>query len=160
MSAAKVTKLPTTINPERVRYIKLGRKGGWEGECIKKGIIRYGFDTARPNRFQLCRDGRWSDLAKSFLDEGKDKGTATRFTNEARLFFEDKGSILWITFVGESFYWGLLDPASAQAHTDGEGVWRALRGGWCGTDLWIQPMTKDCLSGTLTMLTSHRGTSC
>jgi hypothetical protein len=32
---------------------------------------------------------------------------ATRFTNETRLFFEDDGTTLWITFVGERLYWGL-----------------------------------------------------
>lgn len=47
----------------------------------------------------MLRD--WSRLAASFLETGRDKGTATRFANELRLFFEDDGSTLWITFSGE-----------------------------------------------------------
>ncbi len=44
----------------------------------------------------------------AFGAEGKVKGTATRFTNELRLFFEDVGSMLWITFVGERLFWGMV----------------------------------------------------
>ena len=49
----------------QVRYIKLGQGGGWEDECIKDGIIRYGFDSAKPGRFELCIAGRWNDLQKT-----------------------------------------------------------------------------------------------
>jgi hypothetical protein len=48
------------------------------------------------------------ELIQSFLASGKTRGTATRFTNETRRFFDDDGKILWITFVGERLYWGLL----------------------------------------------------
>lgn len=88
----------------RVRYIKLGEGGLWERECLNEGIIRFGFGSASEERFPLCTAGKWEELTKSFIDEGKDKGTATRFTNETRLFFEDPGSILWITFIGECLY--------------------------------------------------------
>jgi hypothetical protein len=30
---------PTEITPKRVRYIKLGEGGGWEKDCIDKGIV-------------------------------------------------------------------------------------------------------------------------
>ncbi len=76
------------ISP-RVRYIKLGEGGSWERERLEKGIVRIGFGSAQSERFELCQSGRWSDLSESFIAEGKDKGTATRFTNELRLFFED-----------------------------------------------------------------------
>jgi hypothetical protein len=82
------------IRPARVRYIKLGEGGRWEAECIAQGIVRFGFETANSERFQLCRDGRWPELTASFLAAGHSKGTATRFTNEARWFFEDDGSTL------------------------------------------------------------------
>ena len=87
-----------------VRYIKLGEGGSWEKECLEKKIVRYGFGSANAERFPLCMNGQWKKLKRSFLAEGKNEGTATRFTNETRLFFEDDGSTLWITFVGESLY--------------------------------------------------------
>jgi hypothetical protein len=148
------------INPARVRYIKLGERGRWEPDCIKGGIIRIGFGSAHPGRFGLCSTGHWDELAESFISEGKDKGTATRSTNELRLFFEDDGSILWITFVGERLYWGLLDQSEPVPNVDDDGVNRGVLNGWRSTDLQGDPLTKDRLSGALTKLTGYRGTSC
>ena len=103
---------------------------------------------------------RWNDLSKSFIAEGKDKGTATRFTNELRLFFEDDGSMLWITFMGERLCWGMVHDAKPVLHADAKGVWRRIGGGWRWTDLQGEQLTKDRLSGALTKLAAYRGTSC
>jgi hypothetical protein len=148
------------ITPTRVRYIKLGERGRWEQACIKSGIIRIGFGSGHPERFGQCSTGHWSALAESFIAEGKDKGTATRSTNELRLFFEDDGSILWITFVGERLYWGLLDQSEPVPNAGEDGVDRGVLNGWRSTDLQGDPLTKDRLSGALTKLTGYRGTSC
>ena len=64
----------------RVRYVKLGHAGEWEPECLKHGIIRLGFGTAKPARLDLCLRGQWADLKQSFAAEGKDLGTATNFS--------------------------------------------------------------------------------
>lgn len=149
-----------TIQAERVRYIKLGRKGRWEKECSQKGIIRFGFGSATAERFSLCNERRWDALTNSFMVQGKDKGTATRFTNETRLFFEDDGSILWITFMDERLCWGFLEPDPAERHQSDDGVFRRLKGGWRWDDLKGEQLTKDRLSGVLTKLAAYRGTSC
>ena len=47
MVASVSTLLPDTINPARVRYIKLGGGGSWEQECLEKGIIRIGFGAVQ-----------------------------------------------------------------------------------------------------------------
>jgi hypothetical protein len=148
------------IRPRRVRYIKLGAEGRWEKECLAQGMIRFGFDSADAERFQICCERRWSDLTRAFITGGKDKGTATRFTNETRLFFEDDGSILWITFMAERLCWGFLEPSPAERHKDGDGVFRKIAGGWRWTDLKGEQLTKDRLSGALTKLAAYRGTSC
>jgi len=147
------------ISPTRVRYIKLGEGGSWEKECLKKGIIRIGFGSAQSERFELCQSGGWNDLSESYIAEGKVKGTATRFTNELRLFFEDVGSMLWITFVGERLFWAWL-AAKPVPHADANGVWRPIRDGWQWTDRHGEQLTKDRLSGALTKLTAYQGTSC
>ena len=152
--------MPTPIRPSRVRYIKLGEGGGWEKECIDKGIVRIGFGSATDERFDLCQAGRWDALSNSFIAEGKNKGTATRFTRELRLFFDDDGSILWITFMGERLCWCFVADMLAEPHADGDGVWRPVADGWKWTDLNGEELTKDRLSGSLTKLTAYRGTSC
>ncbi|MBI4480149.1 MAG: hypothetical protein HY651_09020 [Acidobacteria bacterium] len=148
------------ISPTHVRYIKLGEGGKWEKECLKKEIIRFGFGSSNSDRFPLCRAGQWKDLKKSFLVAGKTKGTATRFTNETRRFFEDDGSMLWLTFMGDILYWGRLAPHPPMPHSDGDGVWRTVEGGWCCTDLNGEQLKKERLSGALTKLAAYRGTSC
>jgi hypothetical protein len=75
-------KAGTAIRPKNVRYIKLGRAGGWERECIEKGIIRFGFGTGNTSKLSLCVREGWDKLTKLFIEEGKDKGTATRFSKE------------------------------------------------------------------------------
>lgn len=154
------------IRPTRVRYIKLGAGGKWEKECLQKGIIRYGFDTANDERYPICVAGQWDELMSSFLMEGKTASLAARFTNETRLFFEDDGSTLWITFVGERLYWALLEPGCENSqirvnrHDDGDGVYQRVVGGWQCTDLNGELLTKDRLSGALTKYAAFRGTSC
>jgi len=148
------------IQPAGVRYIKLGGGGLWEKECLKKGIIRFGFGSQSADRLPMCRAGLWDRLKRSFLDEGKAKTTATRSSNESRIFFEDDGSLLWITFVGERLWWGQLTSERPEPHPDGDGVWRSVAGGWKQTDAHGEPLTKDRLSGSLTKLAAYRGTSC
>ena len=148
------------LNHKRVRYIKLGRKGEWEQECLKKGIIRIGFGSAKPQKYEWCKAGQWEKVTDAWIEEEKDKGTATRFTNELRLFFEDDGSTIWITFVGERLWWGMLDKTHAKRHPDGGGVQRSIAGGWRSIDRHGKELTTDRLSGALTKLAAYRGTSC
>lgn len=159
-----MAKLPDTtsplISPSRVRYIKLGHKGKWEPECLSQGIIRLGFGMANPARFDACRKCQWDELKVSFAAEGKDLGTTTNFTNQVRLFFEDDGSTLWLTFIGEQLCWGFLAPGAPAPHADQDGVWRTVAGGWKKTDRNGEPLTKNRLAGTLTKLAGYRGASC
>jgi hypothetical protein len=160
MMTAEANALRKRINPTRVRYIKLGEGGCWEKDCADRGTLRIGFDTAKPERFLLCQARRWDELRESFVAEGKGKGTATRFTNEVRLFFEDDGSTLWITFVGERLYWGLVNNDQPKPDPSLDSSYRTIRDGWRWTDLNGDPLTKDQLSGALTKLAAYRGTSC
>ena len=150
----------TNIDPRLVRYIKLGQGGGWEAECIADGIIRFGFSTARGDQFAMSSAGRWANLTASFIAEGRGPGTATRFTNEVKLFFEDEGRTLWLTFHGASLYWGFLTREPAERHPDGDGTFRRVDDGWKNHDLLGEPLTTDRLSGALTKLAAYRGTSC
>jgi hypothetical protein len=144
----------------QVRYIKLGEGGSWEKECLDRGIVRFGFGSASPQRFPLCRAKEWDQLKQSFITEGKSKGTATRFTNETRIFFEDNGSTLWITFNGADLYWGILTGSPPEPHPDGHGVYRTVKDGWRRTDVNGEPLTKDRLSGALTKVAAYQGTTC
>jgi hypothetical protein len=148
------------IDPNRVRYIKLGREGSWEKECLEKGIVRFGFGTAKPTRFALCRARQWDELRRSIQASGKSQGATTNIVNQTKAFFDDDGSTLWISLIGEWLYWGFLGEAPAECHDDGDGVWRSMVDGWKCHDIKGNQLTKDRLSGALTKLASYRGTSC
>lgn len=150
----------TKVSPSRVRYIKLGEGGRWEKACIEQGVNRIGFGTADPARFELCNGGQWDNLYASFIADGKDRSTAKRFVKEVRTFFEDDGSILWITFHAQSLYWGMADSEKPKPRSDLEGASRPIRDGWRSTDINGEPLTKNRLSGALVKLTAYRGTSC
>ena len=128
--------------------------------CIEKNIIRLGFGTYEEDRFALCIARNWDELTNCFISDGRNKSTANRFTKETRLFFESDTSTVWITFVGEFFYWGILESAPPERHLDGDGVWRKVAGGWRNTDVNGEVLTKERLSGALTKLAAYRGTSC
>ena len=159
MNSESLKRLP--LNPEvNVRYIKLGEGGKWESECIEKNIIRFGFGTYKEERFALCVARRWDELAKHFIADGRNQSTANRFTKEARLFFESDATTVWITFVGEYLYWGVLEATPPERYSDGDGVSRKIAGGWRKTDVNGEVLTKEKLSGALTKLAAYRGTSC
>jgi hypothetical protein len=147
------------VQAAKVRYIKLGRGGGWERECVDRGIVRFGTGSADPDRYRLATGGRWDDRRKTFVKAGDSPGTATRFTNETREFFTDDGSTLWITFVEQWLYWAFLNPSAPVPHEDGHGTYRAVVGRWARMDLQGRDLTVQRLAGSLTKSASYRGTS-
>jgi hypothetical protein len=149
----------THVSADRVRYIKLGKGGGWEPECISRGIVRFGTGSADRDRYPLAIGGQWNDLRMTFIKAGDAPGTATRFTNETRQFFTDDGSTLWITFVEQWLYWAFLDPSAPVPHEDGDGTFRNVAGEWRRTDLQGRDLTVQRLAGSLTKSASYRGTS-
>ncbi len=143
-----------------VRYIKLGLGDLWAKDCLQNGVIQLGFRSGSSERFEICRNGNWSALREFFLAEDRTAGTATRFTNEVKTFFEDDGSILWITFVEEVMWWGILINEPAEQLGDNDSVVRRVDGGWKCHDLKAGRLTKSIVSGALTKFAAYRGTSC
>jgi hypothetical protein len=148
------------IAPEKVRYIKLGERGRYEAECETSSTVRIGYGTAGIERFALCAAGDWAGVRESFITEGKAKGTAKGIARQLRDFFEDSGSTLWITFIGERLCWGFTDGSTPDRNSPIGGVIRPILGGWCDHDLVGEPLVKDRLSGALTKVVGYRGTVC
>lgn len=149
------------IAAETVRYIKLGEGGGWERECFDSGVCRIGFDSGVPEVLDDCLAGRWDRVAEYWRQRVKSSGTATRYTNEVRKFFDDDGSTLWVSFDSDRLYWGFLEPGSRpMPHPSGEGSTRPVVGGWSSVDRNGRELRRSDLAGTLTKLSMYRGTSC
>lgn len=127
------------VAASRVRYIKLGQGGRHEAECFDQQIMRMGFGFGSARHFDLCSTGQWDALAERYKAEGRKQGKATENSNQARTFFEDDGSILWITFSRRLLWWAFIDGnVAAQPHEDRDGTFRPVRGQWRSID------TFDC----------------
>lgn len=147
------------IAPQNVRYIKLGEGGSWEDECIEHGLLRFGTDSGHHKVMQWARDGRWNELNEDWRQH-KSAGTATRFTNETRYYFEAGAEDLWITFVGEQLYWGFLERGIPTPIPQDHSSTRRVIDGWRGIDRSGKPLLKSNLPGSITSLAAYRGTSC
>lgn len=155
----------SSIAPKKVRFVKLGLGGTWEKECKERGILRFGFESADPEALQLCREGRWDEIARGWRDDGEfEPGTATNFTNQMREFFDDKGETLWVTFINDELHYGFLEPSEPQRAEPGNdkdwSSFRKMHGGWRSADANGEALTRTSLPGTITKLSMFRGTSC
>jgi hypothetical protein len=152
--------LSKQIEPAKARYIKLGQGGAWERECLAQNIIRFSFGTGGPELYPLCIHGDWARARELWIAIGKGRGEATRRANESKIFFEDDGSILWITFHGETLWWAFLEPGKPTPYGDERSVTRRVAGAWNSTDMAGERLSRDRLSGSLNKLSGYRGTSC
>ncbi|HTF65575.1 MAG TPA: hypothetical protein VK638_23105 [Edaphobacter sp.] len=84
-----MSKLNKKINPSHGLYIKLGRSGSWEKECLEKGILRFGY---KETPFDAAVAGDWDTVWAAWFGMRKENaGTATRDVTQIRHFFEPNG---------------------------------------------------------------------
>lgn len=76
-------------------YIKLGRGGSREQDCLEQGLIYFGTGSGDPRRYGLARAADWDAVRRSFLEDGDSQTVASQFSNNTRQFFEDDGTTLW-----------------------------------------------------------------
>lgn len=137
-------------------FIKLGRKGEWEEECIlHKNTIKFGFNN--PLHLE-CLSGNWDQVREYWLKQGKKKGKATEITNQIRTFYESDDNTLWITFFNRKLYWCFAEKEITE-HADGART-RKVKGKWSCQDIAGNELEIDSLSGKLTQVRRFQGTIC
>jgi len=144
------------IKAKDVKFIKLGRSGGWEERCIEsdKPMIRLGFDNPH---HQKCLEGDWDFINRYWL-ESKTKGKATETTNQIRDFYTQPKETMWITFYKRKLFWCFAKEAVIQLE-DGSRV-REVDGEWNSCSVKGEPLYVENLSGKLTKVQMFRGTIC
>jgi hypothetical protein len=144
------------ISPKLAYYIKLGRHGEWEKECITETqTLRLGYNSIPDD---LCRQGKWDEIHENFKKEREDLGAATRDRNQVRSFYEADENVLWVTFYGERLYWCFSAPEITLL-PDKTKV-RHVIGRWSCTDIHGEPLQESQLSGYLLRMRGFRGTIC
>jgi hypothetical protein len=144
------------INPKTVYFVKLGKNGQWEKDCLKVSqTIRLGYHET-PH--ELCLKGKWEKVQKIWQEKRDNAGTATRDKNQIRAFYESDEQVLWVTFFGDRLYWCFskheitLLPDKSKT--------RPVIGQWSSTDISGKPLQKTQLSGALLRVQGFRGTIC
>jgi hypothetical protein len=144
------------IKADSAYFIKLGRKGKWEEECIlQDNTIKLGFINPLHSE---CLAGEWNKISKYWLREGKKKGKATEITNQIKTFYERNEKTLWITFFRRKMYW-CFAKKNVTLEKDGTRT-RKVIDGWKHQDIKGSQLTIENLSGKLTKVQGFQGTIC
>jgi hypothetical protein len=145
------------IKASKVLFIKLGRKGIWEKECIEMNqTLCLGY---REVDHSECLKGNWKASQDYYLNVKKsDLRTATSHTNQIRYFYESDKTVLWITFYANKLWWCFSKPGIQQL-PDKTKI-RSVIGKWSDTDILGKELTTDSLSGKLLKTQGFRGTIC
>lgn len=144
------------INPKTVYFVKLGKNGEWERDCLEVSqTIRLGYHET-PHEF--CLKGKWDKVQKIWQEKRDDAGTATRDKNQIRAFYESDEQVLWITFFGDRLYWCFSKPEITLLPDKSKS--RPVIGQWSSTDISGKPLQKTQLSGALLRVQGFRGTIC
>lgn len=148
--------MPNKINPKNAYYVKLGRNGEWEKDCLEVSqTIKIGYREV-PDKF--CRQGNWDEVQKAMQNIREDIGAATRDKNQVRTFYEASEQDLWITFFGDRLYW-CFSKSDITVLPD-KSKSRPVVGKWSSSDISGKPLQKTQLSGALLRVQGFRGTIC
>jgi len=151
-----MTKKATVIAPSGALYIKLGRSGSWEKECLEKGILRFGY---KETPLDAAQSGDWNTVWQAWFKRRGDAGTATRDLGQIRNFFEAGKEMLWITLSNGMLWWCFAKPR-VRMHKDRRGTYRECVDGWHNTDINGKTLSSEKLSGSLLKVQGFRGTIC
>jgi hypothetical protein len=143
------------IKPDEVLYIKLGRSGSWEEDCITNGTLRLGY---RETPHELCLAKQWDAVQEERERSRKNKATATSDTNQIRSFYEADKNVLWVTFWKGSLWWCFSKPEVTQL--EDKSKIRPVIGKWNCHDIKGMPLLMSQLSGSLLAMQGFQGTIC
>src|SRR2546422_8552327 len=124
------------IRPARAQFIKLGRGGGWERDCLERDqTLRIGF-AGVPH--DLCVSRNWHRAGEELRRQSPAMATnaVTNLTNQLRLFYEAGDDVLWGTFYGDRLWWCFSRPEVTQL-PDGTKT-RPTIDRWQSTDILVR----------------------
>ena len=143
-------------NPGNVLFIKLGRKGKYEKECIeKKSSIKLGY---REIDHSSCINGDWKKVSEQMARINTFQTAITSHKNQIRRFYEEPESTMWISFY-EGKLWYCYAKSNIILNDDGTKERKTLDG-WKDVDANNNTLFIQFLSGRLTKVQSFRGTIC
>ena len=148
------------IEPNAVRYIKLGTSNGWADLCFQRDEVHFGHPSAS---HEMAQRADRSEIIRRRIEQGR---TPTAAADDARqiIDFHTLGpECLWATFARGYLWWTFAKREVVWLGGDGgrHGVWmRKCIGGWRNTDISGTPLRTTALSTRLTRVAAYRRTIC
>lgn len=146
------------IIPSDILYIKLGREGCYEKECIDKGRIIIDFKEINHD---FCVNGKWDkakDQMVKLARENTGWGNSKTLLNQLKYFYESKSDVLWITFFSNKLWWCFV---SHEVYLDKENrKYRNVINDWKSIDVNGKDLVLGKLSGKLLKTQAYRGAIC
>jgi Restriction endonuclease len=148
------------ITAPSVRYIKLGRGGGWEAISLERGELHFGHGKIT---HEMALAGDREQMKQHRIRQGRDARAAAEDAREVLDFYHLGPDCLWITFAQDRLWWTFAEPEvhwlGGGGVNHGERMRKAI-GGWRSTDINGIPIRIDSLSTKLTKVASYRRTIC
>ena len=143
------------VKAETALYIKLGRGGDWEADCIKNGTLRFGY---RETPHDACLKSDWTAVQRERQESRGNRNVAKSDTNQIRYFYESDSRVLWVTFYKHALWWCFAQKGVTKLG-DGTKI-RKTVSGWKAIDINDQQLSVSTLSGKLLSMQGFRGTIC
>lgn len=146
------------IKPPKALYIKLGKAGIWERDCLtREQNLRLGYEDVPHD---LCLKGAWQEATENFKRGSPEMsaGTVMNHMNQVRRFYETGEDVLWVTFFGDLLWWCFSRREITQL-SDGTKTRPAIDR-WRSADILDRPLSTHRLSGKLLSMQGFRGTIC
>lgn len=147
----------TKIKADKVLFIKLGRGGIFETECIKnENTLRLGYSEID---HQFCIHGEWGKVHQHFMLEKKSQPfVATSHTHQIKQFYEEGENTLWVTFYANKLWWCFSKPEITLLSDNTKQ--RPVIGKWSDKDINGNVLLSGNISGKLLKTQGFRGTIC
>ncbi|MFN2500355.1 MAG: hypothetical protein ABR557_14845, partial [Pyrinomonadaceae bacterium] len=147
------------INPRKMLFIKLGKGGEFETDCIEEHqTLRLDY---RQVDHETCINGDWKAVHDYFTQQEKAKPfVATSHSNQIKQFYEEGEETLWITFYANKLWWCFSKPEITLLPDKTKT--RPVIGKWSDRDNSSEAklLTAGTISGKLIKTQGFRGTIC
>lgn len=143
------------IQAIKILFIKLGRRGEFEEDCINKGYLKIGFNDIDHND---CISQKWDKVRAYFQKGNSEPYVVSSFINQIKKFYFEPETTLWITFYKNKMWWCFADKR-VELLSDGTKIRRTING-WSDKNIAGKKLSTELLSGRLSKVQGWRGTIC
>ena len=145
------------ISANKVLFIKLGKGGGYDENCIEKeNTLRLSYHEVDHS---LCINKEWDKVRDYYISVEKTrKNVAASHANQIKQFYEEDDKTLWVTFYAHKLWWCFSKP-EIYPHPDNTKT-RPVIGKWSDKDINSNVLIFSNISGKLLRTQGFQGTIC